>query len=253
MGCGGLLHRRASLQQFKNLFFRCFGQYAVEVCCESAERFLGRAVALAGGAAQLPLGCGEQRPAEAVLVSVLVGGIDKIFGNNVAGHLQAGDKGVELAAHFRPGEAAGRPKLACYHAAVHLQGGHNGFFNAALFQNGCLAAPPVVEVGPPVKADKPSLSGEKLAINASAVLYHRAFPRPERPLPAAVVELHKTALLGHQPLGAETADAAVEQRQKPQLADTLNELGARVDFHSAETACPAAVLVLKKIGHITQF
>ena len=50
---------------------------------------------------------GEQRPAPAVFFAMLVGRIDKVFGHDIAAHLQAGDKAVELAAHLRTSKATG--------------------------------------------------------------------------------------------------------------------------------------------------
>ena len=50
---------------------------------------------------------GEQRPAPAVFFAMLVGRIDKVFGHDIAAHLQTGDEAVELAAHIGTCEAAG--------------------------------------------------------------------------------------------------------------------------------------------------
>ena len=71
------------------------------------DAVLGSAVTSAGLTAEEVLGGGQQRPTPSVAVAVLVGGIDKVFGDHAAGHLEACDIGVEAAAHLGAVETTG--------------------------------------------------------------------------------------------------------------------------------------------------
>ena len=74
---------------------------------EAVEGLLRGAVTAAGIAAQQLFGRGEERPSPAVFAVVLVDGIDKVFGDDAAGHLQAGDVAIKLTAHLWSCKAAG--------------------------------------------------------------------------------------------------------------------------------------------------
>ncbi len=160
-------------------------------------RFFGRAFAPASLQSEQAFGGGKQRPAETIFATVLVGRIYKILGNDMARHLKSGDVAVELTAHIRSNKTTGSAQVACYHAAVLLQGSEDDSLNAAFVEFCALASAPVVQVGPPLATDKTCLASEELAIHAVAFPYGIAFPLPERPFPAAVVELCKTAVLVH--------------------------------------------------------
>ena len=107
---------------------------------------------------------GEQRPAEAIFASVFVNGIDEVFGDDVSAHLQTADVGIELGAHVLSHEVASGSQFACYHAAMFAQGCQDEVLDAVLFWNRLVAAPPVVEVGPPLATDESCFAGEELAV-----------------------------------------------------------------------------------------
>ena len=88
---------------------------------ESVIGFLRGAVALTELTTVELFGCGEQRPSPAVFMTVFVGWIDKILGNDIATHLQSGNKAVEPAAHFWTSKATGSTQLTGNHTAVQLK------------------------------------------------------------------------------------------------------------------------------------
>ena len=192
---------------------------------DAVEGLLGGAVALAGVAAEELLGRGEQRPSPAVLVAVLVAGIDEVLGDDAAGHLQAGDVAVEAAAHPGLGESAQASQVTGDEAAVLTQGHEDGLLDTAGGWGRVGMAAPVVEVGPPVAADEAGLLVEELAIDAVALGDDGPFPVPQWPVPAAVVKEHIAALGVHGLVGAVAGDAAIEQGQESHLLDVAHELG----------------------------
>ena len=101
----------------------------MQVGGDELSRLLGTVLALASLTTQQTLGSGEQRPAPAVFLSMLVARVDKVLGNDATLHLQAGDIGVEATAHFGPGEATHGTQLTRDEAAVFLQREQDGFFN----------------------------------------------------------------------------------------------------------------------------
>ena len=74
---------------------------------EATEGFFGGAKTQACLTTVKLLRGGEQRPTPAVFLTMLVGRIDKVFGHDIAAHLQTGDEAVELAAHLRACKATG--------------------------------------------------------------------------------------------------------------------------------------------------
>ena len=84
------------------------------------SRLLRSVVTLAHLLAQKPLGSSEQRPAPAIFLAMTVAGIDEIFGDDAALHLQAGDVGVEAAAHLPSHEPAQGTQFASDKAAMLL-------------------------------------------------------------------------------------------------------------------------------------
>ena len=114
---------------------------------EAVEGLLRGAVTAAGIAAQQLFRCGEERPSPTVFVVVLVDGIDKVFGDDAAGHLQAGDVAVEAAAHLRTGKATGGPQFTGDETAVLSEREQDGLFDGAFLRGGILMAAVVAEVG----------------------------------------------------------------------------------------------------------
>ena len=145
---------------------------------EAVEGLLRGAVTAAGIAAQQLFGRGEERPSPAVFAVVFIDGIDKVFGDDAAGHLQAGDVAVEAAAHLRTGKATGGPQFTGDEAAVLSEREQDGLFDGAFLRGGILMAAVVAEVRPPVAADEPCLAGEELPIDAMALCDDGAFPLP---------------------------------------------------------------------------
>ena len=88
----------------------------------------------------------------------------------------------------------------------------------------------VAEIRPPFACDKTSLLIEEFAIHTISFRHDRTFLLPQRPIPASIGKGHITAIFCHHLLGREAHDAAIEQWEKPDLLDTLNELGSIVDF-----------------------
>ena len=88
----------------------------------------------------------------------------------------------------------------------------------------------VAEVGPPTAADEPRLASEELAIDVAALGDDFALPFPQGPVPPAVGQHHVAAVVGHHFFGRETADATVQEGQKPYLAYQFYQLCAVVDF-----------------------
>ncbi len=174
-----------------------------------------------------------------------VEGVDKVLGDDVAAHLQAGDVGVEPAAHLRPGESAGSPQLAGDEAALFAQCAQDGLFNGALGGDGVNAAAVVAEVGPPLAADESRLAGKELAVDAVSISHYRAFPFPQRPVPAAVGHDHVAAVVVDNFLGRESPDATVEKGQEPHLLDMRHQLGTTMYFGVSHTlsACFGAKLL----------
>ena len=82
----------------------------------------GRSLALASLLSQQPLWCREQRPTETILPSVLIYGIDEVFGYDVCTHLQTTYIGIELRTHVIAREVAGGTQLTGYHPAMFTQG-----------------------------------------------------------------------------------------------------------------------------------
>lgn len=120
---------------------------------------------------------------------MLVNGIDKVLGDNVGAHLKATYIGIELRTHILACEIAGGTQFTGYHTAMLTQGGEDDILDGAFLWNGVLAAPPVVEVGPPLATDKACLACKELAIETSTFTYNGAFPLPQRPFPCAIGEL----------------------------------------------------------------
>ena len=140
---------------------------------------------------------------------MLVGGVDEILGDDAAGHLQAGDIGVETTAHLGAVEAAGGTEVAGNHAAVDTEDFQDGAFNAVLGRLGILGTAVVAEVGPPLHTDEAGFPAEELAVGKMTFGDDGTFPLPEGPLPA-VVGHHIAALWCHQLVGREAGDAAVQ-------------------------------------------
>ena len=88
----------------------------------------------------------------------------------------------------------------------------DGVLNGSLCRQRVLAASPVAEVGPPLKADEACLACKEFTIDATALAHNGTFPLPQGPLPRAIRKLNETTLLGHQCLGTIATDAALEQR-----------------------------------------
>lgn len=107
-------------QHFKELFVGGLGADGLHVGEDALEGFFGGAGALGGSAAIEALGCGEERPSPAVLTTVTVEGIHKIFGNDTGGHLQAGNVAIELTTHLRTGETTLAAQLAGNQTALLL-------------------------------------------------------------------------------------------------------------------------------------
>lgn len=111
-----------------------------------------------------------------------------------------------------------------------LQGEEDGFLYRACRRGRVLTAAVVAKVCPPFTADKASLLVEELTIYTISFRHDRTFPLPQRPVPTSIGKGHITAIFCHHLLGREAHDAAIEQWEKPDLLDTLNELGSIVDF-----------------------
>ena len=142
------------------------------------KRFFWRAWALAGIFSIKLFGRGEQRPAPAVFVAVLVSRIDEVLGDDATGRLQTGDIAVETATHLRPCETACSTKLSGNETAMLLQSQQDGLLDAARLWGGVLAAAIVAEVGPPLAADEARLARKELAVDAAAFGHDGAFPFP---------------------------------------------------------------------------
>ena len=65
-------------------------------------------------------------------MSVLVSRIDKVLGDDAAGHLQTGDISVEAAAHLGACESAGGTKLTGDETALLLECKQNCFLDTTL-------------------------------------------------------------------------------------------------------------------------
>ena len=150
----------------------------LEMIKQPLKRCFGRAWALAGIFSVELFGRGEQRPAPAVFVAVLVSWINEVLGDDATGRLQPSDIAVESAAHLWPCETAGGTKLSGNKTAVLLQGQQDGLFDTARFGGKVLAAAIVAEVGPPLAADEARLARKELAIDAAAFGHDGAFQFP---------------------------------------------------------------------------
>ena len=149
-----------------------------EVVKNAAVRLVGRTLAEAGLVAVELFGRGQERPSPAVGAAVLVVGVDEIFGHHPAGRLEAGDVGVETAAHLGTGEATGGAQLARDHAAVGAEDEEDGVLDRAFLGLGVTAAPVVAEIGPPVERDEAGLASEELAVDTAAFGDDVALPFP---------------------------------------------------------------------------
>ena len=154
------------------------GQESLEVGQNAVVGLLWRTGAVGAVWAKESFWRGEQRPPPAVFVTVLVGGIDEVLSNDEAGHLQAGNIAVELAAHFGAIETAGGTELAGNEAAMLTKNGEDGVVNGTLGRCRELAAAIVAEIWPPVAANETCFFVEELAVNAVAVSDNRTFPLP---------------------------------------------------------------------------
>ena len=175
---GGELLLQGSFEYSLDLFLRGIGQQLRQVVCHAPVGFVGCSVAQTCFMPQQSLWRGEQRPTESVFASVFVNGIDKVLGDDVSSHLQAADVGIELRAHVLSREVAGGSQFTGYHAALIAKGSQDDVLDTAFFWHGVLAAPPVVEVGPPLATDESCFAGEELAIVASSFSHDGAFPLP---------------------------------------------------------------------------
>ena len=198
----------------------------MQVVVHQLVGLFGGVGALTGFDTEEFFGSGEEGKSPSVFTTMLVQGIDKVFGDDAACHLETGDVVIELAAHLASRESASVAEVAGDEAALFVQRGEDGILNRSLFGNRVLGAPPVKEVGPPLAADKARLACKELAIDATALLNDRPFPLPQRPLPSAIGEYGVAAFFRHQRLGAVTPYAALQQRQKAHLLDALNQFWA---------------------------
>ena len=110
-----------------------------------------------------------------------------------------------------------------------------------------LAAPPIIEVGPPVQTDEASLVRKEFSIDTPALLDYRPFPFPQRPLPRAIGEHRVAAFLGQQRFGSITLDATLEQRQEPHLSDAFNQLRAGMNQRLLFPTRISVLIILKVI------
>ena len=101
-----------------DLFVCGMGEKGVEMVCQPLVRFLWCAVAAAGLASEECLGSRQQRPAPAIFMTMTVGRVYEVLGNDIATHLQAGDIAVESAAHLGTIETTGGTQFAGDETAV---------------------------------------------------------------------------------------------------------------------------------------
>ena len=188
------------------------------------KRFFRSALTLAGLFSVELFGRGEQRPAPAVFVAVLVYRIDEVLSDDAAGRLQSGHITVETAAHLRPCETTGGTKFSGNKTSMLLQSQQDGFFDTARLGGRVLAAAVVAEVGPPLTADEARLARKELAIDTVTFGHNGTFPFPQRPVPASIGEPHIAAIVAHDFLRREATNAAIEQGQEPDLLDEFRQL-----------------------------
>ena len=85
----------------------------------------------------------------------------------------------------------------------------DGLFDAPFLWRWVFAAAIIAEVRPPRAADESSLASEEFAIDVTAFSDDLAFPFPQRPVPAAVVKHHITAVFVNHVFGGKATDATV--------------------------------------------
>ena len=174
--------------------------------------FSGSAGALAGLCAKELFGRCKESPSEAVFTAVFVGGIYKVFRNDICCHLQAADIAVELTPHLGSSKATCRPEFTRYHTPILTQGAQYGIFYASLGWQRIFASAPVAQIGPPVATDKACFARKELSIDAVAGSDNGTLPFPQGPFPCAIGKLSETTLFGHEAFGTVAWYAAVEQR-----------------------------------------
>ena len=161
---------------------------------------------------------------------VLIEGVNEIFSDDAALHLQTGDVAIEAAAHLRACETTGGAELAGNETALLTKGEEDGLFDAALGRGGMAAATKVAEIGPPVETNEAGLACEELTIDAMALGNDGALPLPQGPVPSAIGENHITTFIIDQLLGGIAGDAAIEQGQEAYLLDERHELRTGVNL-----------------------
>ena len=170
------------------------GEQLTKMSCQQFVGLFRLTLASAGLAAIECLGRGEQRPSPTVFLSVLVGGIDKVLRHNAALHLQSCDIAVELTAHSWTVETACRPQLTGNETAMFLERKQDGFLYRPFFWHRIFVVPIVIEVGPPLTADKPGLLVEELTVDKGAAGHDGTLPLPQRPVPASVGKHYITSV-----------------------------------------------------------
>ena len=75
---------------------RGIGQQSFEVLKHTLVGFLWRSLTPTSVLAQLSFGRGQQCPSKAILMAMAVGGVDKVFSDDAACHLQARHVVIEL-------------------------------------------------------------------------------------------------------------------------------------------------------------
>ena len=85
---------------------------------DTLEALFGRPLAIAGFVTEEVLWGVEEGPTPAVAVTVFVGGVDEIFGDHTAGHLEAGDVTVKARTHLGTVETAGTPQVPRNHVSI---------------------------------------------------------------------------------------------------------------------------------------
>lgn len=231
-------------QQPLNLLLRSLRKQTPEMLKHTAIRLFRRAVATAGIPAQQTLRGRQQRPTEAILMAVLIGGVDKVFRDDAAGHLQTSHVAVELRTHVLARETAGGTQLARDQTIILPQRRQDHILDRTFIWHWMSAPAPVAQVRPPRTAHEHGLAAKELAIDTATVAEDGTLPFPQRPLPRPVGEDRVATLLGHQSLGAVACHTAIQQGQEADLLYEGDKLRAGVD---GKTLAPGVAIQMHNV------